>query len=156
VEARFAPFCALSSSFGQKQFRRGMIGVGLVGHRVKRDMPLVMIVDDEPGLLKLFSGLIEKLNCKSIQANGGAAALNILDQETPDLLILDLAMPEISGFDVLQYVRSIPRLDEMKVMILTARPNLVPEIEEMGIDCWIAKPVMPREFMDLVQTVLAG
>ncbi|HEX3053362.1 MAG TPA: response regulator [Aggregatilineaceae bacterium] len=119
-------------------------------------MPLVMIVDDEPGLLKLFSGLIERLNCKSIQASGGAAALNLLDEETPDLLILDLAMPEISGFDVLQYVRSIPRLDEMKVMILTARPNMVPEIEEMGIDCWIAKPVMPREFMDLVQTVLAS
>ncbi len=119
-------------------------------------MPLVLLVDDEPGLLKLFAGLVERLNCRAIVAQGGAAALDTLDRETPDLMILDLAMPEISGFDVLQYVRSIPRLSAMKVMILTARPNLVPEIEDLGIDCWVSKPVMPREFLDMVQQVLAG
>jgi CheY-like chemotaxis protein len=117
-------------------------------------VPTVLVVDDEPGLLRLFSGLVERLNYRTLRAPGGHEALDFLDQETPDLLILDLAMPEISGFDVLQYVRSIPRLDSMKVMILTARPNLVPEIEEMGIDCWVAKPVMPNDFLEIVASVL--
>jgi CheY-like chemotaxis protein len=62
--------------------------------------PLVLIVDDEPGLLRLFVGLVERLDCETMQAEDGAAALEILDHETPDLLILDLAMPEMSGSEV--------------------------------------------------------
>ncbi len=118
--------------------------------------PLVLIVDDEPGLLRLFSSLVERLNAATLQATDGVAAMDILDQTTPDLLILDLAMPDVSGFDVLQYVRSVPRLDSMKIMILTARPNLVPEVEAMGIDCWLAKPVMPNDFLDVVHELLYG
>jgi len=119
-------------------------------------VPLVLIVDDEPGLLRLFAGLVQRLNCDTVVANSGVEALDVLDRETPDLLILDLAMPEVSGFDVLHYVRSIPRLDAMKVMILTARPNMVTEIEGLGIDCWVAKPVMPNDFLDIVGDVLAS
>jgi DNA-binding response OmpR family regulator len=119
-------------------------------------IPLVLIVDDEPGLLRLFAGLVERLECEAIQAHTGADAIDILDEQTPDLLILDLAMPEVSGFQVLQYVRSLPRLDKMKVMILTARPNLVPEIEALGIDCWVSKPVMPRDFLDVVESLLTA
>ncbi len=118
-------------------------------------VPLVLVVDDEPGLLRLFTGLVQRLNCDAIAVGSGVMALDVLDQETPDLLILDLAMPEVSGFDVLQYVRSIPRLSAMKVMILTARPNMVVEAEGLGIDCWVAKPVMPNDFLDIVADVLS-
>lgn len=118
--------------------------------------PLVLIVDDEVGLLRLFSSLVERLGCDIVQSGDGATAMDVLDQMTPDLLILDLAMPEVSGFDVLQYVRSIPRLDTMKIMILTARPNLVPEVEALGINCWVSKPVMPTDFLDIVNELLFG
>jgi CheY-like chemotaxis protein len=117
-------------------------------------VPVVVVVDDEPGLLRLFTRLLERLECQPVAANGGTAALDILDQITPDLLILDLAMPEVNGYQVLQYVRGIPRLDTMKVMILTARPNMVPEVEALGIDCWVSKPVMPTDFLDIVTQVL--
>jgi DNA-binding response OmpR family regulator len=119
-------------------------------------VPSILIVDDEPGLLRLFAGLIDRLDCRPIQACGGAAALEVLAEETPDLMILDLAMPEVSGFDVLRFVRDHARLDNMKVMILTARPNMVPEIEALGIDCWLSKPVMPHDFLDVVRSVLNG
>jgi len=78
----------------------------------------------------------------------------VLDQETPDLLILDLAMPEVSGLDVLRYVRSVPRLSKMKVMILTARPSTIPEAETLGIDYWITKPVLPSDFINAVARAL--
>jgi CheY-like chemotaxis protein len=129
---------------GNVQGRRGTVSV-----------PLVLIVDDEPGLLRLFSGLVERLDCEAIAATGGSEAMNILVDETPDLLILDLAMPEVSGYDVLRYVRTIPRLNQMKVMILTARPNMVPEVETLGIDCWVSKPIMPNDFLDVVDEILA-
>lgn len=132
-----------------------MVG-SILGKLDAVSLPLVLIVDDEPGLLRLFTGLVQRLNCDAIGADSGVMALDVLDRETPDLLILDLAMPEVSGFDVLQYVRSIPRLDAMKVMILTARPNMVSEVEGLGIDCWVAKPVMPNDFLDIVTDVLSG
>jgi CheY-like chemotaxis protein len=133
--------------------------LALVANREREravSLPLVLIVDDEPGLLRLFVGLVERLDCKTLQANDGTAALAILERETPDLLILDLAMPEMSGPEVLEYVRSVPRLDSMKVMILTARPNLMPEIVEMGIDYWVSKPVMPKDFIEMVTELLNG
>ena len=105
-------------------------------------------------MLRLFAGLVNRLNCRTLEAMGGGEALDILDSETPDLLILDLAMPEINGFDVLRYVREIPRLDDMLIMILTARPNVMPEIEEFNIDYWVSKPIMPQDFLDFVGGVL--
>jgi CheY-like chemotaxis protein len=124
------------------------------GKRNAVSVPVVVVVDDEPGLLRLFTRLLERLECQPVAANSGTAALDILDQITPDLLILDLAMPEVNGYQVLQYVRGISRLDTMKVMILTARPNMVPEVEALGIDCWVSKPVMPTDFLDIVTQVL--
>ncbi|MBN1564282.1 MAG: response regulator [Anaerolineae bacterium] len=118
-------------------------------------VPLVLIVDDEPGLLRLFAGLVGRLNCDAIPASGGGEAIDILSHETPDLMILDLAMPEVSGYQVLRYVRSVPRLENMKVMILTARPHMVPEVEALGIDCWVSKPIMPNDFLDIVDQMLS-
>jgi CheY-like chemotaxis protein len=114
----------------------------------------VLVVDDEPGLLRLFTRLLERLECEAIGASGGQMALDILEQIAPDLLILDLAMPEVNGYQVLQHVRQMPHLDNMKVMILTARPNMVAEVESLGIDCWVSKPVMPHDFLDVVGQIL--
>lgn len=116
--------------------------------------PTVLIVDDEPGLLQLFAGLIKRLPCHVLTGQGGDEAIAILERETPDLLILDLAMPGVSGYDVLQHVRSITRLQNMRVMILTARPSMVPEVEELGIDYWVSKPILPRDFLEIVREVL--
>lgn len=116
--------------------------------------PLVLIIDDEPGLVRLFSSLIERINYTTIQADGGLAALTILDETTPNLMILDLAMPDVSGIEVLQHVRRIPRLNAMKIMILTARPNMVPEVEALGIDSWLTKPVMPNDFLAAVRELV--
>lgn len=114
----------------------------------------VLVVDDEAGLLRLFASLVERLDCETLRASGGEAAIDILNCSTPDLLILDLAMPEVSGIDVLHFVRSTPRLDHMKVMILTARPNMAPELAELGFDYWVSKPIMPHDFLEAVQGAL--
>ncbi|MBN1201018.1 MAG: response regulator [Anaerolineae bacterium] len=119
-------------------------------------MASILIVDDEPNMLRLFTGLIDRMGCETAQALSGAEAIEILDQHTPDLLILDLAMPEISGTDVLRYVRGVPRLDAMKVMILTARPNVLAEVNDLGFDYWITKPILPQDFLDAVEEALNG
>ncbi|MBI5959865.1 MAG: response regulator [Chloroflexi bacterium] len=65
-------------------------------------------------------------------------------------------MPHVSGYEVLQYVRGQSRLDNMKVLILTARPNLVPEVAALGIDGWLSKPIMPADLTQAVNQILAG
>lgn len=117
--------------------------------------PLVLIVDDEKGLLTLFERLVAHLGCDVMKTDNGRDALHILYGETPALLILDLAMPEISGFDVLRFVVREPRLDAMRVMISTAAdPGRAPEDVNGRIDSWITKPVLPTVFLQQVRAML--
>ncbi len=126
------------------------------GERAVDSVPLVMLVDDERGLLELFANLIAQLDYEVISVPDGRVALDVLGRVTPDLLILDLGMPEISGYEVLRYVRNVPRLAQMKVVILTARPHLISNIEPLGIDAWHIKPIRPQDFLEMVQTMLSS
>lgn len=107
-------------------------------------------------MLQLFSSLVARLNYETLTADGGQRALEILYETVPDLLILDLAMPQVSGRDVLQYVRDDPRMAATKVMILTARPNMVPEIDSLGVDAWAFKPITPHEFLERVELLMGS
>jgi len=121
------------------------------------EVPIVLIVDNELGLLTLFSSMVRRLGYYPLQANGGEAALNILDQETPALLILDLAMPGISGGDVLRYLCDLPRLDAMPVIVVTALgPGPAPQDVADRIAYWLTKPVHPETFMSLVRSLVEG
>ena len=119
-------------------------------------VPLVMLVDDERGLLELFASLVARLDYEVISVADGRVALDMLERITPDLLILDLGMPGISGYEVLRYVRNVPRLAQMKVVILTARPHLIAEIEPLGIDAWHTKPIRTQDFLAMVQEMLSA
>jgi CheY-like chemotaxis protein len=117
--------------------------------------PTVMIVDDEPGLLTLFSGLLKRIDCHVLQATGGAAAIELLERHVPDLIVLDLAMPKVSGVDVLRYIMDTPALASMRVIILTAQGAArFPEELAPGIDEWVSKPVLPTDFLDIVERLL--
>jgi CheY-like chemotaxis protein len=109
--------------------------------------PLVLVVENEEGLLGLFSRLVQGLGYQVLQADSGMAALEILEQQTPDLLILDLAMPEVTGFDVLRRVIEMPQLERMRVMVLTATgPGPAPDDVRFRIDEWVTKPISPDAF----------
>lgn len=118
--------------------------------------PLVLIVDDEKGLLDLFCTMLRPLNVRVLTAEGGAQAIALLEQITPDLLILDLAMPQISGYDVLNFVKQTPRLDTMRVMVLTATgPLRRSATTDLRIARWMTKPVASQEFRAAVQALLS-
>jgi CheY-like chemotaxis protein len=120
-------------------------------------VPTVLVVDNEQGLLTLFSSMVRRLGYYPLQANGGEAALNILDQETPSLLVLDMAMPGISGVEVLRYLMGIPRLDVMPVIVVTALgPGPAPHDVADRIAYWLTKPVHPETFMSLVRSLVEG
>lgn len=118
-------------------------------------IPTVMIVEDEKGLLSLLGHIVEQLECLTVLASGGAEAIKLLQDETPNVMILDLAMPGVSGRDVLAFVRNTPRLADMRVVVLTARPNIVPDVEALGYDALLVKPVNVQELHAVVETMLS-
>jgi CheY-like chemotaxis protein len=117
--------------------------------------PLVLVVDNEKGLLTLFSSLVKRMGFQALQAENGFEALDILEQQTPDLMVLDLAMPEMSGFDVLREVITMPHLDTMSVMVLTAT-TIGPAPDDLAgrIGAWVTKPVRPDAFNAAVRELL--
>jgi CheY-like chemotaxis protein len=118
---------------------------------------LVPVVDNEMGLLLLFDNLVRRMGYQFLQADSGTAALDLLEQQTPDLMVLDLAMPEMTGYDVLRQMMTMPRLDTMPVMVLTAT-NLGPAPEDVAhrIGAWVTKPVRPEVFEATVRELLDG
>src|SRR5436189_4215125 len=88
-------------------------------------LPSILLVEDDPRQLELLSLVLRHLPNPIYKAHGGAEALAMLEDETPAVIILDVAMPGISGLDVLHAVRTNPRLSETKVLIVTAVPARV-------------------------------
>lgn len=80
----------------------------------------VMIVDDEPNVLELLSAILRLNDLEVITAGNGVEALEKLKSEKPDLIILDIMMPGMSGFDVCEKIRSNQKTSRLKVIFLTA------------------------------------
>jgi len=120
-------------------------------------VPLVMVVEDEEGMLRLFGSMIERMGYRVLLAWGGVEAMNLLDDETPDLVVLDMAMPNVNGVAVLRHMNSVPRLDDMRVMVLTAiGPGPAPADVHDRIGLWVNKPVRPETFRQLIHRMLGA
>ena len=99
--------------------------------RLDREIQSVLIVDDEPEQLQLYSRMIESFNhnCRLLYASNGIEALRMLRQFRPDLCLLDLVMPEMDGFAVLQAIKQEEELAQLPVIIISSRdPNGIPII----------------------------
>jgi two-component system, OmpR family, alkaline phosphatase synthesis response regulator PhoP len=113
----------------------------------------VLIADDEPGIRDLVRLYLEKEGYRVSAVADGAAALAQMRRDPPDLLILDLMMPEMDGWEVCRRVRaesSIP------ILMLTARDQDIDKIVglEMGADDYLTKPFNPREMVARVRAIL--
>jgi signal transduction histidine kinase/AraC-like DNA-binding protein/ABC-type sugar transport system substrate-binding protein/DNA-binding LytR/AlgR family response regulator len=82
---------------------------------------VVLVVDDDPGILDLHCRLVEQAGCRAVCARNGRAALEVLEYTQPDLILLDLMMPELNGFAVLDALRAREMTRDIPVIVLTAR-----------------------------------
>ncbi len=113
----------------------------------------VLVVDDEAIVREVVSAYLSRDGFDVIEAADGRAALLILEEQLPDLVVLDVMLPEVDGFTVLSEVRS--RTD-VPVILLTARSEESDRILglELGADDYVVKPFSPRELAARVRTVL--
>ncbi|MDO9548386.1 MAG: response regulator transcription factor [Candidatus Marinimicrobia bacterium] len=117
---------------------------------------LIAIVDDEPDILELVSIHLEKANYKIAKFDNSQEFLNFVDKKTPDLLILDLMLPDIDGIEVCKQLKSDHKTSNFPIIMLTARGDEFDKVLglELGADDYITKPFSTRELVARVKAVL--
>ena len=116
----------------------------------------VLVVDDEPNIVMSLRFLMEREGYDVVVAPTGRAALDALDQGPADLVLLDVMMPELDGFEVCQRIRDNPAWRETRIVMLTAKGRDV-EREKgiaLGADAYVTKPFSTRELVARVKTML--
>ncbi|MCC6881478.1 MAG: response regulator [Verrucomicrobiales bacterium] len=119
-------------------------------------MPTILIVDDEEDIRELVSLNLAREGYDLLEAGDGLVALNLARKQCPDLIILDLMLPQKDGFSVFRDLRSDSRTHGIPVLMLTARGKLDDRLAglQMGADDYITKPFSPKELLLRVRNVL--
>lgn len=118
--------------------------------------PRILVVDDETYIVELVKFNLEKEGFRVIVAYDGMHALNIVREQRPDLIILDIMLPNIDGLEVCRIIKSDPNFHTIPIIMLTAKGEEVDTILglEMGADDYIKKPFSPREMIARVKARL--
>jgi DNA-binding response OmpR family regulator len=113
----------------------------------------VLLVDDEPEIVRILRDYLERAGFAVLTAGDGDSALAITRREKPDLVVLDLTLPSLDGLDV---ARALRRDGEVPIIVLTARSEEADRVAglELGADDYVAKPFSPREVVARVRAVL--
>jgi len=111
-----------------------------------------MIVEDEPETAEMFAEMMRLSGFKVVITHSGAVAMNLLRQEIPDALVLDIMMPVNSGLEVLRFMRNESRLERVPVIIVSAKsmPADIKKGLDAGATIYLTKPVT---FLDLKKAV---
>jgi len=118
--------------------------------------PVVLVVDDNQQNLELLQAYLEDLDCETVPAYDGLEALEIIAKRPPDLILLDVMMPKMSGFEVCRRIKNDPKTSDIPVIMVTAL-NEFGDIErgvDSGTDDFLSKPVNKLELLTRVKTML--
>lgn len=116
----------------------------------------VLVVDDEPDITALVAYHLAKAGYQVTTATSGSEALRVAEEHAPDLVVLDLMLPGLSGYEVLEAMRRRPQTQDVGVILLTARREEADRIRglSLGADDYLVKPFAPQELVLRVGAVL--
>ena len=116
----------------------------------------ILIVDDDRSIVKVLQGYLTQAGFEVLRAYDGETCMHLLRREKPDLLILDLMLPDRDGWDITRTIRADGKLSTIPIIMLTARVEDTDKIVglEIGADDYITKPFNPREVVARVRSML--
>ena len=118
----------------------------------------ILCIEDEPQMIDLIKLILETKGYEVLGAEGGQQGLDLMRTERPDLILLDLMMPEMDGGDVFHHMKEEVELRDMPVIVVTAKAAPIDKvlwINVAKVDDYVTKPFGPRELVESVETVLA-
>lgn len=115
----------------------------------------IVVVDDDKDIRMILRANLEDEGYEVVEASGGRQALELIRENPPDLVVLDIMMPEVDGYDVLQELRSTPEYVELPVVLLTARRQEADVWEgwSAGADYYITKPFKMNELVQFIRYI---
>ena len=123
--------------------------------KLQVDSGSVLIVDDEPDVLQLFSRILASAgkNYRVLQAQDGVEALHILEECCPDVILLDLVMPNLNGFQLLELCKQKPELQNIPIIIISARNPSGQPIASQGLAVTQTEGLSARQLLACIQAI---
>ena len=119
-------------------------------------LPIILVVDDDQQNLELVQAYLEDIECETVAAHDGIEALERVAKDKPDLILLDVMMPKMSGFEVCRRLKVDPATSNIPVIMVTAL-NEFGDIErgiDSGTDDFVSKPINKLELLTRIRTML--
>src|SRR5579871_1005815 len=118
----------------------------------------ILAVDDERHIVRLVQVNLERAGYEVVTAFDGKEALEKVESERPDLVVLDVMMPYMDGFEVLKNLRKNPETRELPVIMLTAKAQDADVFRgwQSGVDCYLTKPFNPMELIVFVKRIFTS
>ena len=123
-----------------------------------QQVPKVLIVDDDPNILLSLEFLLSKNNYRVLIARNGLEALSSIEKEIPDVVLLDIMMPDLDGYLVCEFIRKNDAYKHAKVIFLSARSKEtdIQKGYEMGADLYLVKPFSTRNLLDKITELVTA
>lgn len=118
--------------------------------------PVILVVDDNLQNLELFQAYLEEIDCQIVTAVDGLEAMDAVSEHCPDLILLDIMMPKMSGFEVCKRVKSDDSTSDIPILMVTALSEFgdIERAIDCGADDFLSKPVNKLELLTRVKTML--
>ncbi|WP_204138672.1 response regulator transcription factor [Halomicronema sp. CCY15110] len=119
-------------------------------------MSTVLIVDDSSALREMIAGLLVNAGMTILEAKDGAEAQQKIDASPPDLVVLDIVMPNMNGYELTRWIKTNPKTKDVPVVICSSKGEEFDRYWGMkqGADAYIAKPFRPNEMVETVKQLL--
>lgn len=118
----------------------------------------ILVVDDEKAMLRQISVLLEGLGYRPVTARNALEGMRLVGMDEPDLVILDIRMPRLDGFEFLRSLRESPKTKQLPVIIVSALSNPESRLKasEMGVVKYLVKPYEAEELIGAVKSLIGG
>ncbi|MFC1997070.1 response regulator transcription factor [Chloroflexota bacterium] len=116
----------------------------------------IVIVEDEPDTAEMFAEMMRLSGYDVLKSYGGTPAIGLITNEMPDVVVLDVMMPDLSGLEVLRVLRRDPRLENIPVIVVSARslPSDIKDGLDAGANKYLTKPVAFQDLNEAVENLI--